>query len=145
MVRPTYPGHIGRVGNACTEVVESVHRLSIRGLSLNEDGHRQALDELRASRAKLDPAADLRLYVEACHGMAIHAVAAGFLRRHGLDHDQHQGMVATLRGRGHLDAAASLAEVERLRAGRWYGRQGDGGLAHALDDLVRRLEAWSLA
>jgi hypothetical protein len=125
-----------------------VHTLSNAfptGGLVNEDGHRRALDELRASRAKLDPAADVRLYVEACHGMAIHAVAAGLLRRHGVDQDQHQAMAAALRGRGHLEAAGWFAEIERLRAGRWYGRQGDGGLASALDDLVRRLEAWSLA
>jgi len=111
---------------------------------VNEDGHRRALEELPASRAKLDPAADLRLYVEACHGMAIHAIAAGLLRRHGVDLDQHQGMTAALRGRGHVAAAGDLAEVEQIRTGRWYGRQGNGGLAHALDDLVRRLEEWSL-
>jgi hypothetical protein len=77
--------------------------------------------------------------------MAIHVVVAGFNRRYGVDQDQHQGMVAALRGRGQIEAANAFAEVERLRTGRWYRRQGNGGLVHALDDLVRRLEEWSVA
>ena len=111
---------------------------------MNEDGHRRALEELRASRQRLDPVADGRLYAEATHGMALHAVAIGTWRQHGIDYDQHQGMARRLRELGHTDIADAFAELERIRTGRWYGRQGDGDAARHADELLARIEEWAL-
>ncbi|MGH2460325.1 MAG: hypothetical protein ACRDIY_15835 [Chloroflexota bacterium] len=111
---------------------------------MNEAGHREALEQLRASRAMLDSNRDIRLYAEATHGMAIHAVAAGFWRRHGVDFDQHQGMARRLRDSGYLETARAFAALEQIRTGRWYGGQGNGDAAHRVDELLARIEAWSL-
>jgi ribulose bisphosphate carboxylase small subunit len=111
---------------------------------VNEAGHRQAIEQLRASRAALDPVRDIRLYVEATHGIAIHAIAAGFWRRHGVDFDQHQGMVRRLRDGGYQQIAEAFADLERIRTGRWYGGQGNGGAAHRVDELLAQIEEWSL-
>jgi hypothetical protein len=111
---------------------------------VNEDGHRQAMEELRASRELLDPVRDLRLYTEASHGMATHAIAAGFWRRMGVDVDQHQAMTRRLRENGYPEIAAAFAQVEEIRTGRWYGRQGNGDIARKLDELLATIENWSL-
>lgn len=111
---------------------------------MNQAGHRQAIEQLRASRAALDPGRDIRLYVEATHGMAIHAVAAGFWRRHGVDVDQHQGMARRLRETGYHQIAEAFADLERIRTGRWYGGQGNGDAAYRADQLLAQIETWSL-
>jgi hypothetical protein len=112
---------------------------------VNLDGHLQALAELQATRRKLDPVADHRTYVENGHGIAIHAVAAGALRRYGVDLDRHQGMARWLREHGHPDVADAVEAVERLRTAHWYGGQGDGDTAHRLDRHLKTLEAWAVA
>ena len=107
---------------------------------MNEEGHRQALEQLRTSRASLDPLRDIRLYSEASHGMAMHAVAAGFWRRHGVDSDQHQTMVRRLRESGYPEIARSFAELEEIRMRRWYGRHGDGDATKRIDELLAKIE-----
>ena len=111
---------------------------------MNEAGHRRAMEELRAARAALEPGRDIRLYVEATHGIAIHAVAAGFWRRHGLDYDQHQGMSRRLRDLGYPAIAVAFADLERIRTGRWYGGQGNGDAAHRAGELLAEIEQWSV-
>jgi hypothetical protein len=111
---------------------------------MNEEGHRRALEELRSSRSRLDPVVDGRLYAEATHRMALHAVAIGIWRRQGVDYDQHQGMTRRLRELGHVEIAAAFDELERIRMGRWYGRQGNGDAANHSDELLARIEEWAL-
>ncbi len=111
---------------------------------MNEAGHLQALEELRASRALLDPVRDIRLYSEASHGMAVHAIAAGFWRRLGVDYDQHQTLARRLRESGHADIARAFLELEESRTRRWYGRHTDGDAARRIDELLAQIEQWSL-
>lgn len=117
----------------------------MRGQALNEAGHREALDQIQRSRAKLDPVADIRAYVELTHGIAIHSVAAGALRRHSVDLNNHQGMARWLRDHGYPDIADAFNEIESLRTGRWYGRQGNGSTVKLIDELLAKIESWSLA
>ncbi|MBI3970653.1 MAG: hypothetical protein HY332_05140 [Chloroflexi bacterium] len=112
---------------------------------MNEAGHRAALEQVRRARAKLDPVEDIRAYAELTHGMVIHAVAAGALRRHGIDLDQHRGVTRWLDQQGYSAVAEAFGEIESIRTGRWYGRQGNGTTAHDLDELLAQVEAWSLA
>jgi hypothetical protein len=112
---------------------------------LNEAGHRAALEQVRRSRAKLDPVEDVRAYAELTHGMAIHAIAAGALRRHGIDLDNHRGTARWLDQRGHAAVAEAFAQIESIRVGRWYGRQGNGDTARELGELLATVEAWSVA
>ncbi|GEM_PF-1137029 len=111
---------------------------------MNEAGHRQAMEQLRTSRQALDRVGDIRLYVEATHGIAIHAVVAGFWRRHGVDSDQHQGMARRLRDSGYRSIADAFAELEQVRTGHWYGGQGNGNTARRVDELLAAVEAWSV-
>lgn len=111
---------------------------------MNEEGHRQALEELRVSRELLDPVRDLRLYSEATHGMATHAVAAGFWRRLGVDCDQHQMMARRLRESGYPEIANAFGQLEAIRVGRWYGRQRNGNTARRINELLAEIERWSV-
>lgn len=112
---------------------------------MNEEGHRQALDELRRSRLGLDPVADIRAYTELSFGMGLHLVAIGGQRRFGHHLEQHQGYARWLRERGAPDVADALIELEQMRNSRWYGRQGDGEAARRQDELLDALAAWALA
>jgi hypothetical protein len=112
---------------------------------VKEADHRSALEELRQARAKLDPTRDIRAYAELTHGMAIHAVAGGLLRQLGIDLDNHRGMTRQLQQFGHSAVAQAFGTIESIRMGRWYGRQGDGGAAHELDEFLAQIEAWSVA
>src|SRR3979411_2010869 len=105
---------------------------------MNAAGHRNALDELRRARAKLDPIEDIRAYAELTHGMAIHAVAAGAWQRHGVDQDNRW-----LRQQGYEVEATVFGTIASIRTGHWYGRQGNGDAAHELDTLLAPLAPWS--
>lgn len=41
---------------------------------MTEEGHSQALEELRNARLRLRPATDIRAYVELSFGMAFHLI-----------------------------------------------------------------------
>ena len=112
---------------------------------MNEAGHRAAIEQIRRARAKLDPVDDTRAYAELTHGMATHAVAAGALRRHGVDFDNHQGMAHWLDRNGYPAVAGAFREMKAIRVERWYGRQGNGNTAHDLDRFLAEIEAWSVA
>ncbi len=108
-------------------------------------GHRLALEQLRRARAKLDPTDDIHAYAELSHGMAVHAVAAGVLRRVGVDLDNHQGMARWLQQHGYPEVGRAIGEIESIRTGRWYGRQGNGDAARELDGRLAAIEAWPVA
>jgi hypothetical protein len=112
---------------------------------MNEAGHRAALEEIRRARAKLDPLADILAYVELTLGMAVHAVAIGALRHAGRDLDNHQGMTRWLRDHGFPNIADAFNDLESLRLGRWYGRQGNGDTATNIDEFFADIESWALA
>lgn len=115
------------------------------GRLMTEEAHAQALEELRSARARLRPAQDIRAYVELSFGMAFHLLCVGAQRQVGVHREQHEGMARWLRERGHAPIAEVLAELESVRTGRWYGRQGNGHTAERIDELLAAIEAWALA
>lgn len=112
---------------------------------MTEDGHREAADQLKTSRARLGRVADIRLYTEASFGMAQHLTSAGAQRKLGVHRDEHQGLARWLRERGENDIADHIDELEQMRTGRWYGRKGNGDAADRQDELLGAIEAWALA
>ncbi|MBI2940834.1 MAG: hypothetical protein HYY04_10395 [Chloroflexi bacterium] len=112
---------------------------------MTEECHRQALTELRTARARLIVPDDIRACAELSFGMAFHLLALGVQRRYGAHRENHEGLGRWLRARGHLDVADVWGQLENFRTGRWYGRQGNGDAAMAIDQLLEQLEAWSLA
>jgi hypothetical protein len=115
-------------------------------LAMKADDHLRAADELRISMAVLDPPyANIRLYAEGAHGRAFHLLCAGADRRFGVHRDHHDGFARWLRERGEEDMAEFLTELEAIRTGRWYGRQGNGDTAERIDDLLATAAEWAMA
>ena len=112
---------------------------------MTEDGHLQAFQELQRARGRLVLPEDVRAYTELSFGMPLHLVNVGAQRRHGVHRDQHEGLTRWLRERGETEAADAVAQLESLRTGRWYGRQGNGTTAATIDELLVELEGWALA
>ena len=113
---------------------------------MNEEGHRQRAEELKGSRALLTPPeGHIALYTEASLGIAHQLFMAGSQRKYGTHEDQHQGLARWLRDRGETAMAEHLTELEAMRAGRWYGRRGNGSAAQRQDELLDAIAQWSLA
>ena len=140
-----YPPTLDELASHYPFLLDLIEYCRAAGGSLNEAGHRAALEQLRRARAKLDPVDDIRAYAGLSHGMAIHAIAAAILRRHSIELDNHQGMVRWLERQGYAQIADAFGRVESIRTGRWYGRQGNGSTAHELDGFLAQIEAWSVA
>ncbi len=111
---------------------------------MTEGGHRQAIEELRRSRARLALPEDIRAYTELSWGLAFHLLAIGSERRYSTHRDDHQGLGRWLRERGDTGIADAFGHLENLRTGRWYGRHGNGHTAAIIDDLLEKIEAWAL-
>jgi hypothetical protein len=108
-------------------------------------GHQAAADELRRALARLDPVEHIRAYTELSFGLAFHLLSVGAQHRFGVHREQHDGMVRWLRERGAEAPANLLDELERIRTGHWYGRQGNGHVAQRIDEIVAALDTWALA
>jgi len=111
---------------------------------MNQTGHLQAAQELQATRSRLLVPDDIRTYVEVTLGIAQHYISYGLDRRYGSHPGRHAGMARILRERGHPEVADALVEIEHLRLGRWYGRQGDGETARRCDQFLEIIETWAL-
>src|SRR5438309_11880518 len=109
---------------------------------MTEEGHREAAAELRTSRTQLDRVRGIRLYSEASFGMAQHLIAAGAERRYGVHSETHLGLARWLREHGEDEMAECFAELEQMRTGRWYGRQGNGATADRQDKLLDAITTW---
>jgi hypothetical protein len=98
-----------------------------------------------ARSPRLDPDEHIRAYTELSFGIALHVLCLGAQRRFGVHREQHDGLVRWLRDRGAREPADLLDELERIRTGHWYGRQGNGRVAHRIDEILAALEAWAVA
>lgn len=65
---------------------------------------------------------------------------AGAQRKYGT----HE-LARWLRDRGETAMAEHLVELEDMRAGRWYGRKGNGSAAQRQDELLDAIAQWSVA
>lgn len=100
---------------------------------------------MRATLQRLIIPDDIRVYAETCFGAAYHWLAAGAQRREGTHTERHEGLARWLRARGLRPEADAFAELETMRIGRWYGKQGNGTAAARMAELLARIQEWSLA
>ena len=115
-------------------------------LAVNPEDHLRAAEELRASMAALHPPhSNIRLYAEAGLGRAFHLLCFGADRRFRVHRDHHDGLPRWLRDRGEEEMAELLTELDAIRMGRWYGRQGNGDTAERIDCLLAKAEEWAMA
>lgn len=102
--------------------------------------HLAKAEELSASLRRLQPTgADVAATVELAHGCAHQYAAAYLFERHGEDHDKHQRVASALGKHGLGEAAQAFQRIQTLRAGRWYGGQGNGEVVKECLKLVEPL------
>ena len=114
---------------------------------MKPEGHLARAEEIeRSIQVLVDDSAAVHVskIVEAAYGAVQHFVAYGMQRRVGSHVDGHLGLVRALNTHSLSDITALFDRLERLRAGRWYGGQGNG---HTVDEalyILREAKQWSL-
>jgi len=97
---------------------------------MNADGHLQRARELEETLDYLmaDPRRERHLatITELAFGAAQQYIAYALETRHGDHPDTHAGISRRLRNYGYPKIAMLFVELDELRMGRWYGRQGNG-------------------
>ncbi len=110
---------------------------------MNLDGHREKAKRLERIRAKLDDRDDFELVVEACYMAAIQYIALVSETRKKRHVDTHKGLPKFLDDHGMSDLSAAFCQLEILRAGKYYGGQGNGKSAKEakgiLEDIKEKL------
>ena len=92
----------------------------------------------------LDANAHVATIVEGTYGAAQHHLAYGMQRHVGHHVDGHVGLVRALNGAGFASIATLFGQLERMRAGHWYGGHTNGGSAQAAADILEEIKRWSL-
>jgi hypothetical protein len=114
---------------------------------MKPDGHRARGEEIeRTVRTlmNLDANVHVATIVEGAYGAAQHYIAYGMQRHVGHHVDGHVGLVRALNGAGFASMATLFGQMERMRAGYWYGGQAGGGAAQAAVDILEEIKRWSL-
>ncbi len=114
---------------------------------MNADGHLQRARELEETiaylLAALQPERHVASIVENIYGAAQQYIAYALEIRHGEHSDTHAGLVRRLRNYGYPDIAQLFLEIEGLRMGRWYGKQGDGETIAKCQQLLSSIRDWA--
>ncbi len=116
---------------------------------MNADGHLQrarALEEtLDYLLADPQPERHLATIAETAFGAAQQYIAYALEVRHGDHSDTHAGMSRRLRQYGYPEIANLFEEIDVLRMGRWYGRQGNGEAIRECRQLLSQIRDWALS
>lgn len=115
---------------------------------MNANGHFQRAKDLEETIAFLmsapQPEQHVASIVEAIYGAAQHYIAYALQTRHEEHSDTHAGIVRRLRNYGYPETAQIFLEIEGLRMGRWYGKQGDGEAITKCQQLLSRIRDWAI-
>lgn len=111
---------------------------------MRADAHRQAAEDLEytISLIQADPRAT-RTIIEDAWGAGFQWIAFKCQQTHGQHRENHQGLVAYLRGLGGTAASNWRSDLERLRQQGWYNYQhGPREIALALS-LLGQIRGWA--
>lgn len=114
---------------------------------MKPEGHLARAEEIERTvqtLMNLDASLHVATIVEGAYGAAQHYIAYGMQRHVGHHVDGHVGLIRALKGAGFASVATLFGQLERMRAGRWYGSQGNGGSAQAAVDIMEEIKRWSL-
>ncbi|SRR5579884_793659 len=109
-----------------------------------EKDHRLAAEDLEyiISTLQSNPRAG-RTIIENAWGAAFHWIAYGCQQKHQQHRENHQGLVAYLRGLGEADAATLWSTIEYIRQGGWYGtKSGMSEIQEALN-ILGQVRTWA--
>lgn len=113
---------------------------------MNAEGHLDKANEIQRSLDKLFP--DLKgenvvAVVELTYGVAQHLIAYGMEKKHGLHLDTHVGLPRELRRIGEEDIATIFENLDTFRAGRWYGKKGNGDIVKQCVEFIAKIKKWA--
>jgi hypothetical protein len=108
------------------------------------DGHLETAKELEESAKALlsDPDKHTKAIVEILFGAAHHYIACGLERKHKGHSDHHADDSGLLRRRGEEEMAEIFESIDRLRAGRFYGKKRDGEIVTQMFELLEEVKRW---
>lgn len=108
------------------------------------DGHLETAKELEESTRELlsDPDKHAKAIVEILFGAAHHYIACGLERKYKGHSDHHADDSGLLRRRGEEKAAEIFESIDRLRAGRFYGKKRNGEVITQMLGLLEEVKQW---
>lgn len=112
---------------------------------MQKDGHLETAVQLEKSARQLlfAPEEHVKAIVELIFGSAHHYIAHGLDVKYGEHSDDHTRDAGVLRRVGELDIAQRFESLDRLRAGRFYGRKGNGETVAECIKLLEEIKTWS--
>ena len=115
---------------------------------MNADGHLQRAQELEKTLdyllADQQRERHLATIAETAFGAAQQYIAYALETRHRDHSDTHAGLSRRLRNYGYPEIAGLFVELDELRMGRWYGRQGDGEAIEECRLLLSQIRDWAI-
>ncbi len=111
---------------------------------MKADGHRETGSQLEESaRALTDEAKrHVKGIIELLFGAAHHYAAAGLEERYGEHPEKHQQIPGFLRKKGDLEVSLAFESIDGLRAGRFYGRKGNGDIVNRALKNLEVIKRW---
>lgn len=109
------------------------------------DGHLETAKELEVSARVLssDPDKHAKAIVEILFGAAHHYIACGLERKYKGHSDHHADDSGLLRRRGEEKMAEVFESIDRLRAGRFYGKKRNGEVITQMLELLEEVKRWA--
>lgn len=100
------------------------------------------LEESARELASLAPERHVKAIVELVFGAAHHYISAGLEIKYGEHSDKHSSDSGLLRKHGELKIAEAFESIDRLRAGRFYGRKGNGEAIKQAFEFLAEIRKW---
>lgn len=113
---------------------------------MKPEGHLNRAREIQRSLERLlpDPEGEnVAAIVELCYGIAQQLIAYGTETKYGVHKETHINVPHLLREHDAPKIAELFEELDRLRAGRWYGSKGNGEVVRQCLEKVAEIEKWA--
>ncbi|RMF91142.1 MAG: hypothetical protein D6733_01980 [Methanobacteriota archaeon] len=111
---------------------------------MKSEGHRETGNQLEESARELmaEPERHVKAIIELVFGAAHHYAAAGLEERYGEHPEKHQQIPGFLRKKGELEVSLAFESIDGLRAGRFYGRKGNGDIVKQAQKNLEVIKRW---
>lgn len=111
---------------------------------MKAEGYRETGEQLEESIKELlkDPEKHVKAIVEIVFGAAHHYCAAGLEEKYGEHPEKHQQLPGFLRKNKEIEVAIAFETIDGLRAGRFYGRKGNGNIVKQALENLEEITKW---
>ncbi len=111
---------------------------------MKPEGHRETARQLEESAKELTADAEkhVKAIVELIFGAAHHYLTAGLEDKYREHPDNHQQIPGYLRKHKELEVALAFEAIDGFRAGRFYGRKGDGNIVKQTLENLEVIKKW---